>query len=391
MTKNRIHFPLKSEPSRGGPAPAERRYSLFILAPISAMLLLGCDDLLGDDETSVEPRFIYQCVDRDADYACIAPGAYDDGYARLGDALGSVALDSRFDLGYGRPYTDPEPYTDGYYEDYEDGYYEYYYGGGYSPQSDVYVVSSSNARVTTGSAFTAIVPGLTAMIAVNGSDEVVDYVYVSVEPVTDFQIFEDGEDPEQNLAELELTEGESVILRGALYSKEEHLRGTPSYECSIKPGPGGVVFAHVSVNCKSLGAIEITAESEGVSTIQIETSGVVKTLTVNVLPGVDSDDADAGLDTEADAGPGLDSDTSFGDAGMDGDTDTDVDADTDTDVDTDTDSDVDTDTDTDVDSYDAGADAGADVESATDSSDNVDTGADAGVGDAGASSEESKE
>lgn len=347
----------------------KKRDSIFRYAPIVTTLLIGCVNPFDDDDKDDEPHFIYECVDSQADYTCINSDYYD--YA---DHMGSgyvmelIALGSRFDIDYGRERASST----------DENYSPYYHGGNYS-EGGVRVVSASTGRVSSGSSFEAVTPGLTALIAVNESEEVIDYMYVSVEPVTDVHFYLDGDSPVGSTDEFELAEGESITIRGRTVGGATYLRGTPTYECQVAQDSA----VHLSINCTNPGAIEITAESVGMTALRVGTGEIVEEITVNVVPGNGDNETDTGFDTETDTGTDTDtyqdSDTEMDDAGVDGGIDTEQGTGTDTDTDTHHG--------TDTGLSDAGVDAGVDTDMETDPPEDSDTPLDGGLEDVGASTQ----
>jgi hypothetical protein len=344
----------------------KKRDSIFRYAPIVTMLLLGCVNPFDDDDKDDEPHFIYECVDSQADYACINSDYYD--YA---DHMGSgyvmeiIALGSRFDIDYGRERSSADDYNN-----------TYYHGGNYS-EGGVRVISASTGRVSSGTSFEAVTPGLTALIAVNESEEVIDHMYVSVEPVTDVHFYLDGDSPVGDTDGFELAEGESITIRGRTVGGATYLRGTPTYECQVAQDSA----VHLGINCTNPGAIEITAESAGMTTLRIGTGEIVEEITVTVVPGSGDNGTDTGVDTETDTGTDTDtyqdSDTEPDDAG--------VDAGIDTEQDTGTDTDTHHGTDTGL--SDAGIDAGVDTDMETDPPKDSDAPLDGGPEEVGASTQ----
>ncbi len=310
----------------------------LVLAVLLAALLSGCDSIFDDEQAS--PEFIYQCVDSQADYACVDPGYYDH-VVHMGDGivLQSVALGSQFNVVYGVKQSESE--------------YGYYY---HSPEEYAEVVSAYTARLSSGQPFTAVAPGLAPLIAVNGAGHAVDHMYVSVEPATELRLFPDGQSDSGSVGYLELTAGDSAILRGRVQNGASYLRGTPVFECSKGEGVSDPAESPVEVDCTVPGIVAITAVSEGTMTLQVSTGGATQAITLTVSPGSDAGGPDAG--GIEDAGTNSDTDTHLADTGVEDDGGTDIQPETDNLPGTDTDfldGGVGTDTDT-LGLEDAGAD-----------------------------------
>ena len=132
------------------------------VAIVSALALAGCD-LIDDDNHS--PHFIFRC----ADSAGCGHSDEDTIYGN-GDVFGTVYMDRKFEIYYGT--VDASAWN----EDMEIDEYSI------DAADDVEVIAGSPYRLGSYQPFRASEAGLSVIIAVNDSDEVIDYMYIDARP-----------------------------------------------------------------------------------------------------------------------------------------------------------------------------------------------------------------
>ena len=330
-------------------------------AVMTAVLLYGCLNNDGDDETA---HFIYECVHLEADYACVNPDYFD--YEGYGDGyeMDGVAVGSQFDMDYGceRMSTD---------NDYDESCY----------QGDVHVISAASNRVSDSGRFEVLESGLTPLVAVNGDEKAVDYMYVEAEVMTGIRFFKAGESVDDSIHDIDVSENTTSRLIGIPVGGGHFLRGTLVFECRVDGEEADSSADSVLVDCGTPGEITVSGVASGTATVTVSAGGVSEEIAVTVGPGLP--DSDTGDDTDEE-----------GDAGMGTDTETDVDTDTgedtndeetevvDTDIDTALDTDVGTDTQT-IPDMDGGVDAGPAEDTDTALVGDAGVPVDGGTGDAG--------
>ncbi len=132
------------------------------IAVVSVFALAGCD--LNDDDFN-SPHFIFRC----ADSAGCGHSDEDTIYGN-GEVFGTVYMNRKFEVYYGT--------LDAFAWSEDGGINEYLIDAA----DDVEVIAGSPYRLGSYQPFSASEPGLSVIIAVSASNEVIDYMYINARP-----------------------------------------------------------------------------------------------------------------------------------------------------------------------------------------------------------------